>query len=854
MANAGDPVLGHRAVPGSRQLNSLWEQILRDDPRSRVLLRPESLVAQIRDTRKLAIDWRLDLDDPSWIGDEDDNHTAFHRWNRSFESVCRRQGWIAPEDRAVVLVRAIKQSQLPASEAVNLLGFDEFSPGQLQLLHAHTDSGCPVHNLVMQPVANRAGLLRSKSNKAELEQMARWVRCHYENEPGSTIAVVVPDLHSRRDEIDRNLREILMPGSRSESAPPWNISMGAPLVRVPMIESAFDVLRLLDDRIEIQDIGRVLRSPWVQGGTSERNSRARLEKCLREKYPRQLKLSEVWYRAGEVGKYDSDHQELAEELRQPRAWNSPQMVKMTDILSRFRKDTHGSRRSSAWAEAIDTLLAKLGWPQGDGLDTLERSDNWQAFQAWQEALRELASLDATLPGQGREAVIGQLHQICREKVFQPRTPPARIQVLGLYEASGLCFDHLWVMGLHNDNWPGPAQPNPFIPGPLQQKAQLPNSSPQRELKVAETVTRRLLASAEECIFSYPEQLVGEEVLPSPLLELENIDELSQAPGWQGDGWQATVHRADKPMLEPLLMPGPLQRDTARGGSSILKHQALCPFRAFSSNRLGADGLETPVDGISPMLHGSLMHRVLEYFWQETLNQEALLRLDDQGLRDRVQCIVDRVVNEERGLGYRPAFRQVEGDRLARLAMNCLELEKERDRFEVVGFEKEIHQEIEGQSIRLVIDRVDRLTSGAQVIIDYKTGRVDPSKWFGQRPEDPQLPLYAISAEATPAAIAFAVVRDDQCLYRGIANQSGILPGLPPTSGKQWKEILQAGESMPVTIENWRRVLHGLMAQFLSGQASIDPKNGLETCSNSYCELQSLCRIGELDQLRKGAAK
>jgi hypothetical protein len=38
-----------------------------------------------------------------------------------------------------------------------------------------------------------------------------------------------------------------------------------------------------------------------------------------------------------------------------------------------------------------------------------------------------------------------------------------------------------------------------------------------------------------------------------------------------------------------------------------------------------------------------------------------------------------------------------------------------------------------------------------------------------------------------------------------------------------------------------------MADFLAGEAAIDPKDGLNTCTKSYCELQTLCRVGELDQ-------
>ncbi len=842
-----------RAVPGERQLLDLWQSVLRDDPRARQLLRPESLASRLRDTRSLVADWRLDLHHACWFGDENENHGAFTHWNRAFEALCQRHNWIPPEDRTALLARAAQHLDTGSGAGTGFLGFDEFNPAQQELLAALKDAGQSVFTLAITPATGSVRLWKSRNGKEELQQMARWVRYWFEREPASRIGVVVPDLQDRRAEIERHLGEILLPGAGANHHPkPWNISMGLPLTRVPMIESAFDLLRLLDGRIGIQDVGRVLRSPWFRGGCSERNSRALLERCLRDNYPRQLKLSEVSYRAGELRKHDRNHQELPPDQFEARPWNSPVLNGVINTLTRFEKDSRGARAPSAWAEAIDGLLSQVGWPlvdePGAEQEPPEHSETWQAFENWQEGLRELASLDATVSSMGRQAAIKQLQQVCRDRIFQPRTPPATIQVLGLYEVSGLRFDHLWVLGLHNDNWPPTAQPNPFIPGLLQKKAQLPHSSPQRELEVARSVTRRLLETAADCVFSYPGQIDGEDVLPSPLLTVDPVQPAEEIEGWQGSNWQIAINQAEPPGIEPLHFPGPPGHGTARGGSSILKHQALCPFRAFASNRLGAIGLETPVDGISPMLHGSLMHRVLEIFWMETRTLDGLLSLDDEALDARIHRSVEQVVNEERSLQDRPEFREVEGNRLARLAAACLELEKSRGPFEVVGFEKEILQEIEGQPIRLIIDRIDRLPGGENVIIDYKTGKVDPKKWFGDRPEDPQLPLYAISAETRPAAIAFAVIRDEECLYRGVVSKEGIFPGLPPGNGARNAVIIEAGQNLPVTIENWRGTLHRLMADFLAGDAAIDPKHGRKTCENSYCELQPLCRITELEQL------
>lgn len=845
-----------RAVPGARQLISLWEYVLRNDPLAQQLLRPESLATHLRDSRRLIVEWRVDLKSPAWLANDNENHQAFQRWNRAFESHCRQQLWIPPEDCSALISQAVRDGLLTAPAVIGLLGFDELNPAQLDLTRALTENGVQISGLVIAAAQSRAALWKARDSKDELNSMARWVRQCLETQPNSSIAVVVPDLQSKRPDVERHLAEVLIPGQQSVSTRnrPWNISMGTTLARLPLVEAAFDLLALLSHRIDIQDVGRVLRSPWLRGGLAERNSRALLEKCLRDNYPRQLKLGEVLYRACEIRKFDRDHRELPEDQQVPQPWNCPEMATIIKTLMQFERDQRTTRKASAWAETFDKLLASLGWPMASEteqpLDAREHDDNWQAFQAWQDALRELASLDATMFALERGAAIGQLHQVCRERVFQPQTPASNIQVLGMYEVSGLRFDHLWVLGLHSDNWPPAAQPNPFIPGVLQQQAQLPHSSPQRELEVARTVTQRLLETASDTVFSYPGMIEGETTLSSPLLDREAVRVEEKPSFWQEPNWQAMIAESAQVLVEPLAMPGRLAATTARGGSSILKHQALCPFRAFASNRLGAEGLETPVDGISAMLHGSLVHRVLENFWKETRSQQALLVLEDDDLQARIRTHIDLVLDQERGLIFRPAFRDVEANRLFRQTSECLELEKTREPFEVAGFEQEIMADIEGQPVRLIIDRIDRLPSGEQAIIDYKTGRVDPKKWFGERPEDPQLPLYAITAETTPAAVVFSVIRDDGCLFKGVVRYEGIFPGLPPKLTKATEYLVEAGTSLPQTISNWRQVLHRLMADFLAGNAAIDPKDGSSTCKNSYCELQPLCRIGELQQLGK----
>lgn len=836
-------------VPGREQLLSLWENVLVEPQHAGALLRPQALAAQAMETRRIAVEWGLDFEHPAWQGDPDENHVVFQRWNRAFEALCRHQGWLAPEHRPARLARAVTNKTFRIKGPIDLLGFDEFFPAQADLLKAIQAAGTPVTQISLRSAARQAGRWKAANQRDELDRMARWARLHYEASPQSSIAIVVPDLQARAAEVERALQQILVPGQAlaSTEGKPWNFSLGHPLAKVPMIDSAFDLLALLSRRVDIQTIGRVLRSPWTRGASEELAQRAQLEKRLREIYPRQLALREVLYQARLLRRHAPGGAELPADLHEPYPWNCPEFSAVLQTLLAFEQDNRKSQPLSAWADAIDGLLNRCGWPlagQADASRT-EQDAQWQAHQAWQEALRSLSSLDVTSPLLDRAEAVSRLRRICLEQVFQPRTEPVRIQVLGLYEANSLRFDHLWVLGLHGDNWPPAAHPNPFIPRSLQQEHALPHANPQRELEVARTVTARLLEVAPDTVFSYPGQQDGEELMSSPLLETMTST-LDQVPAWEGRGWPQLQARGERPHVGELQMPGPLAGPRARGGSSILKNQALCPFRAFAANRLGAESLESPVDGISAMLHGTLVHRALEGFWRETRSRSALLQLDDEALQARISHHVETALEQERGLQFRPHFREVESKRLRRLVRSYLDLDAGRSDFEVVGFEREILHEIEGQTIRLVIDRMDRLPDGSMAIIDYKTGRVDPKKWFSDRPEDPQLPLYASSADATPFGVVFAVIRDDECVFKGVVRGPEAFPGLPPRRRKDTAYLIDAGEQMEETVAEWKQVLHQLMADFLAGQAAIDPREGRKTCDNSWCELHSLCRIGELE--------
>ncbi|MGH8631665.1 MAG: PD-(D/E)XK nuclease family protein, partial [Burkholderiales bacterium] len=114
--------------------------------------------------------------------------------------------------------------------------------------------------------------------------------------------------------------------------------------------------------------------------------------------------------------------------------------------------------------------------------------------------------------------------------------------------------------------------------------------------------------------------------------------------------------------------------------------------------------------------------------------------------------------------------------------------------------------------------------------DYKTGKPTPNDWLGERPDDPQLPLYALNAQEEISAVAFAKLKTGEMRYMGFSRGKDVIPKVQ--RALDWSALL-AG---------WKKELESLGKGFASGDARVDPKELLRTCR--YCDLQTLCRVYE----------
>ena len=145
--------------------------------------------------------------------------------------------------------------------------------------------------------------------------------------------------------------------------------------------------------------------------------------------------------------------------------------------------------------------------------------------------------------------------------------------------------------------------------------------------------------------------------------------------------------------------------------------------------------------------------------------------------------------------------------------------------------------INGLQLRLRVDRVDQV-DGGRLILDYKTGKVDSQAWSGDRPDEPQVPLYCVTNERPVAGAAIASIHTGKPQFRGLTAEGVTLPELS-------KMKMIPALPFDAQLREWRRVMERLAGDFRSGVAHVDPKP--DACDN--CGLRALCRIRELENDR-----
>jgi RecB family exonuclease len=254
---------------------------------------------------------------------------------------------------------------------------------------------------------------------------------------------------------------------------------------------------------------------------------------------------------------------------------------------------------------------------------------------------------------------------------------------------------------------------------------------------------------------------------------------------------------------------PLEATELRGGVGVLRRQARCPLRAFCEYRLGARALERVGVGLNARLRGTATHRAFERLLED-LPQQAELR----ARMATVGAVAEHALAEVFGDARRPlrALFAIEVQRLAATLASLLELDLRRGSFRVTGVEEQQELVIAGRTLRVRIDRLDRLADGSVAIIDYKTSeRAGSAEWFKERLRDVQVPLYAAHSAVPVGAAAIARVRAGRAAYSGYWRSSAF-----PTRPSK----LAVDLDWSAQLAAWRLQVEQLVREFAAGDTRL----------------------------------
>jgi ATP-dependent helicase/nuclease subunit B len=779
----------------------LWRTVINTAETGTDFLDPAGAARAARRARRTLFEYAIPIQ--ALDAADSSECAAFLEWNRAFEQRCAALGCLSAD------------SLLPglgaAAEHIDWIESPQWRPAARRWLERHGRGLLPVCK-----AEAKSALIRAPSPAEELAAMADWARSNLAEE-SFRAWICVPDLSRRRAELVDAFDAALAPqrfALRGDSgAAPYAVAGGTPLADYAPVRAALDLLAATSGVVTFVQFSALLRAPELQETDSEASGAARLDIALRRRAPNDADLG-GWL-------------ELAERVARSEQASPAAAVQRLRAAQQVLLELHGARRLSEWVAVWMRALETGPWAFRGRWSSVE----YQAAERFRELLGSLGLGDAVFGTHSRDSAQRILARAARETPFQVQTGVPAVWVSGQLLDPWLEYGGLWVSGCGDEQWPPPVSPVALLPVGVQRQFGVIPASAELQLAQAIDLQDRWQKRANQCVFSLSDPGEGSPGAPSPLLsKLEPFGSpLTAAPQ---PHWLKMLEQA--PALESLWdeqapLPG---ADERTRGVATLRAQSRCAFRGFAETRLDAHPLEQPVPGFNERERGELVHHTLQHVWTVLRDSSALRNLSPDAERRLIDDAAVRaidLVSQRRDPGKR--WRLRERVRLRDLLGKWLQLERARAPFSVEALEaSDQSARFGGLEFRVRIDRVDRLMDGARVLIDYKTGAAH-ADWRGERPDNPQLPVYALLAPDALVAVAYAKVNAAESGFVAESERREIFP-------RTRRSELEGVASFADLVQVWSRRIERIASEFAAGQAQVAPT--LKACKS--CKLQGLCRV------------
>ena len=322
----------------------------------------------------------------------------------------------------------------------------------------------------------------------------------------------------------------------------------------------------------------------------------------------------------------------------------------------------------------------------------------------------------------------------------------RLAILGPLEARLQHVDLMVLAGLNEGSWPAEPAADPWLSRPMRKAFGLP--APERSIGLSAHDFAQA-ATAPEVVLTRAERVEGSPTVPSRWLSrLETVLRalgLERRIDQEAPQWLAWARGLDEPAaVRPVAPPEPRPPLAARPRKlavTEIETWMRDPYAIYARHVLRLRPLDPLAADPGAAERGQFIHRALDGFireWPDALPADAVDRLLDHGRA----AFGDLLARPEVWAFWWPRF-----ERIARWLVATERAR--RPLIRPVATEVAGRMEFDGRAGPFILtakaDRIDRLSDGRLVIIDYKTGIVpaagDVALGFA-----PQLPLEAALAE------------------------------------------------------------------------------------------------------------
>ena len=769
----------HPILLSKFQERHLWRQIITNQNNYPC---NEGLLNEIQEAWTRCQHWQIDMENPLFLNTHQTRQ--FQKWQTQLQQALTRLGAITEEQ---LLHQVLRYKEVFNALSVIWVCFDDFTPQQRTLQQTFDTKGCQQHYYDLAPKPINTEYYAAHDRQDECWQMIDWLKSRIASGE-KRIGVVVPDLQAQYRPLQRLLQ-------RHIPEDQFSISLGKPLTDYSLVTHALAWLGLDKGVMSNHHARLLLHSPYLFG--------AKTELAIR---------SQAMHNSTVLQEADIPFDNLLQEFN----LTAPKLAKSLNNLADYPEQA----TPQAWMNHFKSRLIALGFPGEYPLN----SSTYQCFQRFMGLFDDVLQLSVIHPKMCAKTALEALHDLAKSTIFQTRKSTTPIQILGLLEASGCTFDSVWVSGLTDQCLPQKTSLSAFIPLDLQRDHQMPRALAERELQFAQQLLQRLQHGSQQSVFSYPRLTGDMPNMPSPLIV--GLPEFSAMSLPLLTTTTLLVRREDDYSL-------PLRAfETVSGGTSLLANQAKCPFRAFTAHRLHATSEPQLSTGPDAGERGQIIHRIMELLWQQIKSQQHLISLAHGELDQLIDSAIHNALAphiHNRQLSFSPLVQDVELARLRRLITACLDWDKQRPAFVIEALEKTFTINLAGIDFRVRIDRMDRLSSDKKWVIDYKTSIPVVKPWNEERPEAPQLLLYALLDE-TINALLFIQLKAGRLTCNGLSEEALPVKGVNGLKkNERWSDHQQ----------QWQQQLTDLAIEFGSGFCPPQPSRP-STCEQ--CDFQNLCRI------------